>query len=178
MIELELEKTYLAKYLPEDIISHSSELISDIYVPEGAPHPILRLRHKGNAYCVTKKEPIANDDSTRQNEHTINLSQEEYEALAACSHKSFTKRRYAMEFDGHPAEVDIYLGDLAGLVVIDFEFATDEAMNAFTPPDICLADVSQDPLIAAGKLAGKAYEDIRSQLEAYNYHPLTLKETR
>ncbi len=172
MVELELEKTYLAKYLPHNLLTLRSEVISDVYIPATAEHAMLRLRHKGDTYCITKKVPVSGTDSSRQHEHTIDLSVQEYEALASCSAKKFVKRRYFTEFNGHSAEVDVYQEDLAGLVVIDFEFPSDEAMQQFSPPDICLADVTQDALIAGGKLAGKTYEDIRQELEAYKYQPL------
>jgi CYTH domain-containing protein len=175
MIELEREKTYLAAYLPDNLAMAKSELISDVYVPETAVHSVLRLRHKGDSYCITKKQPVEGTDSSRQNEHTIQLSKEEYEALAKCSSKSFTKRRYFYEIDGHEAEIDVYLEKLAGLVVIDFEFTNDEDLQNFQQPDIALADVTQDALIAGGMLAGRTYEDIRSGLEAYNYKPLEVK---
>jgi len=173
MTELELEKTYLAKYVPQDLESNPSELISDVYVPQEADHAVLRLRHKGDKYCITKKEPISGTDSSRQHEHTINLSQQEYEALASCSNKVLVKRRYVVELGGRSAEVDVFQGGLAGLVVIDFEFDTDKEMAAFSPPDICLADVTQDEVVAAGKLAGKTYQDIQPILETYNYTPLS-----
>lgn len=175
MTELELEKTYLATYLPEGLATLPFERISDVYVPETAEHAVVRLRHKGDTYCITKKIPVSGDDSSRQHEHTIILSREEYEALTTCSNKQFTKRRYNLELGGSQAELDVYEGDLAGLVVIDFEFATDEEMAAFSAPDICLVDVTQDALIAAGKLAGKTYEDIRPQLEAYGYESLSME---
>lgn len=175
MITLELEKTYLAKALPANLADCHSEIIQDVYVPQAADHPILRLRHRGQTYEITKKLPVDDADNTRQNEHTISLTSSEYDALAASSTKSLTKRRYYCKIEGHDAEVDVYQGSLAGLVVIDFEFKTDADMDIFTVPDICLADVSQDELIAAGKLAGKSYADIETQLQQYNYKPLFIK---
>lgn len=173
MTELEREKTYLAAYLPDDLDESTSEIIQDVYIPETVDHAVLRLRHRGDTYCITKKEPVEGNDSSRQNEHTIWLSKEEYEALAASSSKSFTKRRYYYQINGHRAEIDVYQEALAGLVVIDFEFTNDEDLENFSPPDIVLVDVTQDALIAGGKLAGKTYEDIRKELEVYNYKPLT-----
>lgn len=175
MIEIEREKTYLAKWIPGEIKGVRSEIIRDIYVPETVEHATLRLRAKGEKYEITKKEPVVEDDSTKQNEHTITLIKAEYDALAACSKKQFAKRRYYCKIGGYDAEVDVYLEDLEGLVVIDFEFTTDEQMALFKPPEVCLADVSQDALIAGGKLAGRTYEDLRPELEAYGYEPLKLK---
>ncbi|HYG84205.1 MAG TPA: hypothetical protein VD907_04950 [Verrucomicrobiae bacterium] len=177
MTELELELTYLAKYFPEDIATNPSEIVEDIYIPEDRDHASLRVRRKGSNYEITKKEPVDGTDSSRQNEHTIPLVEDEYLALARCSKKIAKKRRYYTEINGYKAEIDVFQDNLAGLVLIDFEFDSDAAMRQFTPPDICLADVSQEAFIAGGKLAGKTYQDIQAQLETYNYQPLFMERS-
>jgi CYTH domain-containing protein len=176
MVEIELERIYLAGVLPSELLQCRSEIISDVYVPDTAAHAILRLRHKGEAYEITKKTPIDGTDSSRQTEHTIQLTQAEYEALAACSAKSFVKRRFYCEIDGHKAEIDVYQEKLAGLIVIDFEFDSNEELDAFQKPDFCLADVSQDAVTAGGKLAGLRYEDIAGELQSkYGYERMMIK---
>lgn len=173
--ELEREKTYLARYIPSQINGARSELIHDIYIPE-IDHAVIRLRHRGEKFELTKKEPLTGDDSSRQNEHTIPLTQDEYNAFAAISKKELIKRRYYCTIYGHDAEVDIFEGALRGLVLIDFEFPSDEAMANFEPPECCLADVTQDIVSAAGRLAGKTYQDIASELATFHYQPLFLEQ--
>lgn len=174
MVELEREKTYLLKQFPEGMQEWPSKIIADTYIPADVDHAVLRLRQKGDEYEMTKKTPVSGTDSSRQNEHTIALSRAEYEALRGCSNKSFEKRRYYGKVDGHDAEVDVYLSTLGGLVVIDFEFTSDEALDSFQMPSICQTDVTQDELIAGGKLAGKSYNDIADGLAKYDYQPLFL----
>lgn len=70
--------------------------------------------------------------------------------------------------------MDVFTGELSGLVLIDFEFQSEEDKAAFTPPSCCLADVTQEDFIAGGQLAGKTYEDIRSDLARFNYSPLSI----
>lgn len=176
MVELELERTYLAAALPADIAQCRNELIQDVYVPETVDHALLRLRKRGNRHVITKKIPIDSKDSTRQREHTIPLSKDEYDALALCSKKRATKRRYYCSLAGHNAEVDVYQDELAGLVIIDFEFSNEADMDAFVPPPICLADVSQEAFAAGGKLAGRRYKDIEPLLQQYAYKPLILQK--
>jgi hypothetical protein len=65
---IELEKTFLARALPEGLKSCRSAEIVDIYVPHTAAHPVLRIRKIGGAYEITKKEPAAGTDSSRQSE--------------------------------------------------------------------------------------------------------------
>lgn len=54
-----------------------------------------------------------------------------------------------MQIDGSKAELDVFTGKLAGLVLIDFEFDSLDAKASFTPPDFILADVTQEDFIAA-----------------------------
>jgi len=177
MVKLEREKTYLAAYIPNDLADYPSQIISDVYIGVGqsGQPSTLRLRRKGDTYCMTKKIPVQGTDSSRQHEHTIELSQVEYEALAGCSDKILTKRRFVYPLAGQQAEIDVFEGRLTGLVVIDFEFTTDKALADFQAPDICLAELTQDAVIAGGQLAGKSYEDVHLALEAYGYKLLHMK---
>jgi len=174
--ELEREKTYLARYIPAQINGAQSEVIRDIYIPAEADHATIRLRRRGDKLELTKKEPVVGTDSSRQNEHTILLTQAEYNAFEPISNKELIKRRYYCTIYGHDAEIDIFQGKLAGLVMIDFEFPSDEAMASFEPLECCLADVTQDIVSAAGWLAGKSYQDIASQLADLGYQPLSLNQ--
>lgn len=178
MVELEREKTYLLKRLPEGLADCRYEVISDAYIPATQAHPVIRLRHRGDRYELTKKEPVDGTDSSRQTEHTIKLTSEEAAAFDTIEAKRFTKRRYYCTVAGRPAELDLYQEDLAGLAVIDFEFDNDKELDAFTMPDICLADVTQEEALAGGILAGKSYADVWPILQKYDYSPLSVKDVK
>lgn len=68
--------------------------------------------------------------------------------------------------------MDVFNGALRGLVLIDFEFESEQARDAFAPPACCLADVTQEPFIAGGNLAGRSLADIAGDLARYSYMPL------
>ena len=57
--ELELELTFLAKALPQDIKTVRPTRIVDVYIPDTPEHSHLRLRQKGDKYEITKKMPVA-----------------------------------------------------------------------------------------------------------------------
>lgn len=166
---IELENTYLAKRLPNDLHNYPSKEIIDVYIPAAAFHPVLRFRKNGDRYEMTKKEPVTAGDASRQEEQTINLSEEEFNALSTLEGKRVEKRRYLVPIDGRQAEVDVFMGKLAGLVLIDFEFETVEDKDEFAMPDICLADVTQEDFLAGGMLCGKSYADIEESLERFDY---------
>lgn len=168
MDSLELERTYLAKELPKEIDEADYVEIVDIYIPDGIDFANMRLRKKGDEYFMTKKT-VVSDDASEQVEQTIELSLREYEALSSCSNKRVEKRRYYAKIDGHNAEVDVFYGDLAGLVLVEFEFANAREKDEFVMPDGMLADVTPEEFIAGGMLAGKRYEEIEGELERFGY---------
>lgn len=170
--ELELEYTFLARELPAEIGKTAPKRLIDIYVPESANHPQLRLRQKGDLYQITKKAPAAKGDASTQIETTIQLNSDEFEALSGASQKRIIKDRYLVTINGFPAEVDVFRGQLEGLVLIDFEFTSEDERAKFTIPNVCLADVTQEEFIAGGLLAGKSYSDISHQLDRFNYKAL------
>lgn len=174
MVELELEKTFLLKRLPEGLRTCKFEVIRDSFIPVDAEHPVIRLRQRGKHYEITKKEPINAADATRQQEHTIKLTAREFEVLHTVPGQRFAKRRYYCKINGFAAEVDVFLEDLEGLALVDFEFTSEAEMERFVMPDICLADVSQEKTFAGGMLAGKTYADIKLMLDAYGYERLVM----
>lgn len=170
---LELELTYLAKTLPEGLADAKKKEILDIYVPGSIAHPTTRLRKSGDKYEITKKLTINNDHS-EHTEETISLTEAEFSDLATAPGKRVRKIRYYIEHGGRTAEVDVFQDDLAGLVVVDFEFDTREEKDSFTMPSFCLANVTQDEVIAGGMLSGKSYADIAPHLTKYGYTKLSL----
>lgn len=169
---IEYEKTYIVKYLPDGLEKCPSKKILDIYFPASARHPVLRLRKSGDKFEMTKKIRLAANDASRHEEHTIPLSQEEFIALSTVPGKHIHKIRYYYDYRGRTAEIDVFLEDLAGLVVVDVEFPSTDEKDVFAMPDFCLADVTQDELFAGGMLCGKKYDDLKDALNKYGYKKL------
>jgi len=172
MLEIELEKTYLVKEIPQGLFDCKFKEIFDIYVPKSYPHPTLRIRKKGDKYEITKKSPIKEGDSSEQHEHTISLTEEEFESFKMVAGKPVRKYRYYYNHQGVQAEFDVFKDDLEGLMLVDFEFKEVADKNNFDMPDFCLADVTQDEAFAGGMLCGKKYSDILPILKKYNYKKL------
>ena len=172
-VQIELELTYLAATMPEEVKGATPRRILDVMIPEGVAHPHLRLRQKGKKYEITKKQPVIDGDASKQTEITIPLEKVEFEALIPASQLRVVKDRYNVHIDGFPAEVDVFRGKLEGLVLIDFEFNTERAKADFRMPQVALADVTQEDFIAGGMLAGKSYDDISSDLARFNYKKLS-----
>ncbi len=168
----ELETTYLLKTVPDGLNFAPQKELLDIYLPSTAQHPILRIRKRGEKYEITKKEPVDNDDASRQLETTIGLTPEEYAELSKVSGRRIRKTRYYLEREGVTFEIDVFQDELKGLVLVDVEFQSLEEKEAFIMPDFCLRDITQEKFVAGGILAGKNYKDIESDLKRFSYEPI------
>lgn len=167
-MEIELEKTYLIKELP-DLSGCDFVEILDIYIPEEYDHPKLRIRKRGDIFEITKKFPIEDSDASEQREYTIKISKEEFEELSKIKGKRLRKIRYYYPVDGRTAEIDVFQDDLSGLILVEFEFNSKSNKDTFNIPSFCLADITNDDFIAGGILAGKKYLDVEPILNKYNY---------
>jgi CYTH domain-containing protein len=165
----ELELTYLLKELPKGFAGAKAKEMVDIYIPASSAHAILRVRKSGDQYEITKKVPASGTDSSRQIETTISLTPEEYAELAQIAGKRVYKTRYYFEENGTHFEIDVFKGELEGLVLVDVEFDSTDAQGRFEMPVWCLVDVTQEKFIAGGMLAGKKYADIETKLAALGY---------
>ena len=172
---IELERTFLIRYLPEGIGACRKMVVKDVYFPKDAFHPVLRLRMDGSRFMLTKKTPVKEGDSSVQREQTIELTKSEFDALSKLEGKVLEKVRYFYDYRDRTAEIDVFKGALECLVLVDFEFGSKEEKDAFKMPGFCLVDVTQEDFIAGGLLAGKKYEDIKASLEHLEYKKIVGK---
>lgn len=166
--QLEIEKTYLAKKLPEEVKTAKSKKIVDVYVPGNLAKPKIRLRQKGDEFAITKKVQTDPNDASVHVEYTIPITQEEFEGLAK-NGRSVEKIRYSFDYQDTTCEVDVFEGRLKGLILVDFEFDSQQKYDEFVMPEYCLVDVTQEDFIAGKNLAGKSYGDISPNLERLGY---------
>ncbi|MEA2004485.1 MAG: hypothetical protein U9O53_06050 [archaeon] len=171
---IELEKTYLVKYLPPGLSGCRSKEIIDNYIPESSVDPVIRLRNVGGKYEITKKEPVDENDPAHQIEQTIVLTETEFNEFSKLGGKMLHKIRYLYPCNGRTAEVDVFQGALSGLVVADFEFDDRAELDSFEMPDFCLDDVTDEVFIAGFRLSGMCYGDIGGKLARFGYKKLSV----
>ena len=164
---IELEKTYLLKNIPFDIDQYPYKELIDHYIPFDSEHPKLRLRKRWEFYEITKKTLIHEGDSSQQQEQTIELSKAEYQALADLPNKLIHKKRYYVPYKEIMLEIDVFQGDLDGLILMDVEFTDKKVMNGFEKPNFCLADVTQNSLFAGWMLCWKTFASLYSLIKQY-----------
>lgn len=172
----EWERTFLARLVPVEVRDVTPVRLLDVYIPvDSSVHPRLRLRRSDDTFSLTKKLPSRPGDASAHDEQTIPLSQEEFDCMAQVSDRRIHKERYTIELDGNHCDVDVFSGGLEGLVLMDFEFESEVAKNTFVPPEVCLAEVTQEDFIAGGLLAGRTIADIQPELDRFTYKSLEVQ---
>lgn len=108
---IEIEKRYLATYLPADLEMASSYYLEDIYLSFETSE-VLRLRRQDDVYMITKKSRLNLSDASTTHEYSIHLSLDEYRLLSQVSGRRVSKKRYAYMHNGRIYEIGIFDGDL------------------------------------------------------------------
>ena len=142
---MEIERKYLVNDLPADLNAYPHVEIEQGYL---CTSPTLRVRRMGDSFILTVKEHVAGASTAIQNrEEEFALTRDRYEHLKAkCDGNLVSKTRYRIPLsDGLTAELDIFHGAHQGLRLVEVEFPSVEAADAFTPPSWFGPDVSTDP---------------------------------
>ncbi len=172
--EIEIEKTYLAKFLPSGFKKFKSKKIIDIYLPQNSKHAKLRIRKSGDSYTVTKKNVLDKKTASIQLEESILITVEEFKELARLKSNIIKKTRYYYPYKSKIAEIDVFEGRLKGLVLIDFEFKNKKESNNFKIPNFCLADVTEEENIAGGVLCRHSLTSLKKVLNSFSYRKIIL----
>lgn len=164
---VERERRYLLQDLPEGLTRADPHLqITDNYIT-GTRLRLRKVReprtNKWTVKFTQKFAPDANDLSRTVITNTY-LNALEAETLSLFNSNEIRKNRYRFEFDGRQFAIDMFLGDLFGLVMAEVSFDTDEELDSYPKPPFALADVTNDPLFAGGSLCELTFSDVRQHI--------------
>jgi CYTH domain-containing protein len=164
---VERERRYLLQDLPEGISRASPHVqITDNYLT-GTRLRLRKVRDpQTNKWTVKLTQKFAPDakDFSRTIITNIYLNALEAELLAVFAANEIRKNRYPFEFEGRKFSVDMFLGDLFGLVLAEVSFETDEELDNFPRPPFAIADVTGSELFTGGKLCDLTFADIREEI--------------
>lgn len=164
---VERERRYLLQDLPEGLTRASPHLqITDNYIT-GTRLRIRKVREpQTNKWTVKFTQKFAPDreDYARTIITNIYLNALEAETLGMFDANEIRKNRYPFEFEGRKFSVDMFLGDLFGLVLAEVSFDTDEELDNYPKPPFAIADVTNNELFTGGKLCGSTFADIREAI--------------
>jgi len=164
---LERERRYLLQDLPEGLTRASPHLqITDNYIT-GTRLRLRKVRDpQTNKWTVKLTQKFAPDaeDFARTLITNIYLNALEAEIFGMFQENEIRKNRYPFEFEGQEFSVDMFLGDLFGLVLAEVSLETDEELDNFPKPLFAIADVTSSELFTGGKLCELAFTDIREEI--------------
>jgi len=166
--QVERERRYLLRDLPEGVTRADPHLqITDNYMT-GSRLRLRKVREpRTNKWTVkfTQKFAPNPDDFSRTIITNTYLNALEAEVLSTVFNSNeIRKNRYPFEFEGRKFSVDMFLGDLFGLVLAEVSFETDEELDQFPKPSFALADVTNEELFTGGRLCGMTFSEIRTEI--------------
>lgn len=138
MKPIEIERKYLIRRLPENLSQYQCKKIAQGYI---CTNPVVRIRKSDDEYYLTYK----GKGLMAREEYNLPLTQEGYEhMLPKIDGRLIEKSRYLIPLDGKlTAELDIFEGDLAPLIIVEVEFDSLDAANSFIPPEWFGEDVTE-----------------------------------
>jgi CYTH domain-containing protein len=165
---VERERRFLLNDLPEGLTRTDPHMqITDNYIT-GTRLRIRKVRDpRTNKWTVKFTQKFAPDPKDLS--HTIitntYLTALEADTLSVFEANEIRKNRYYLDFGGRRFSVDMFLGDLLGLVLAETSFETDDEMKRLQTPSFALADVTNNEIFTGGRLCQLTFDDIRREAQ-------------
>ena len=139
MKNMEIERKFIPKYLPEEIKDATCHEIEQAYLNT---FPVIRIRKSDDDYYLTYK----GGGKMVHEEYNLPLNKEAYyHLLEKADGNIITKKRFEIPLnDGLIAELDIFEGKFEGLLLVEVEFESEDAANSFIAPEWFGEDVTSD----------------------------------
>lgn len=148
MKQVEIERKFLIRHLPEPFVYLDALKISQGYV---SVSPLVRIRQANLHYFLTCKTK----GLLSREEFEISITEHEFKHLETkLDYPLLQKTRYVLEGDANlKYELDIFEGPLAGLRLVEVEFASEEEALSFIPPQWFGNEVTYDSRFHNSSLA-------------------------
>jgi CYTH domain-containing protein len=149
---VEIERKFLLPAPPDDLDRHPSTAIEQGYLAVHPDGTEVRVRRRGGAATLTVKS----GGGKVRAEEELALADADFERLWPLTEgRRIEKVRHVIptERDGVEIELDVYTGDLAGLVVAEIEFPGEDEADAFAAPEWLGREVTGDGRFKNQRLA-------------------------
>ena len=157
---MEIERKFTVSAVPADLEQYVCKELEQGYL---CTHPVVRVRKSvknGEAsYILCYKSKLGleqKEDATAQvcREEELPLTKEAYEKLLSkVDGRVITKARYLIPYESYTIELDVFAGELVGLVFAEVEFSDEDAAASFVAPAWFDKDVTFDDRFKNNKLA-------------------------
>jgi len=157
---MEIERKFTVSAVPADLLQYTCKELEQGYL---CSNPVVRVRKSvknGEAsYILCYKSKLGlekKSDATAQvcREEEMPLTKEAYEKLLSkVDGRVITKKRYLIPYNKYTIELDVFEGELKGLVFAEVEFPDETEAAEFVAPEWFSEDVTFDDRYKNGKLA-------------------------
>lgn len=165
---LKRSRRFLLQDLPEGLTRASPHLqITDNYLTGTR----LRLRKERdpqtNKWTVAFTQEYAPNpaDLSRNLITRTYLTAHEYEMLSIFEANEIRKNRYQFEYAQRIFIVDMFIGELLGLVLAEVSFEDDEELENFEAPPFALAEVTNNETFSGSSLCFLNFDHIRAEVK-------------
>jgi CYTH domain-containing protein len=149
MTGTEIERTYIVERVPDDLDWLDERPLRQGYLALDGDTEV-RVREDAGAWRLT----IKHGGGLRRVEEDIEIDARRGQALWALTEgRRVRKRRRRLAHGDAVLEVDVFEGELEGLVVAEVEFADEAAAHAFAPPAWFGREVTADAAYSNRALA-------------------------
>jgi CYTH domain-containing protein len=146
----EIERKFVLRERPPWLDDHPSAGIEQGYLAIVEGETEVRVRKKDGDAVLTVKQ----GSGEVRGEEEVDLSEEQFSSLWPLTDgRRVAKRRYQVPHDELTIEVDVFEGALRGMLLGEVEFDSEEASEAFDPPDWLGDEVTGDSRYANESLA-------------------------
>lgn len=157
---MEIERKFTVSVVPTDLEQYACKELEQGYL---CTHPVVRVRKavkNGEAsYILCYKSKLGlekKEDATAQvcREEEMSLTKEAYETLLSkVDGRLITKKRYLIPYESYTIELDVFAGELTGLVFAEVEFPDERLAAEFVAPAWFAEDVTFDDRFKNNRLA-------------------------
>jgi adenylate cyclase len=159
---LEIERKFLIRELPETLAGLEGEQIFQGYLAVDSNHTVVRLRQRGDKYYLTVKGA----GKISRKEWEAEIPEDQFKLFwPATDGRRLEKTRYEIPGEGVIVELDIFSGNLQGLVTAEVEFDSEEEAEKFVPPEWLTEEVTEDDRFKNNNLINLNPEQLKEILE-------------
>lgn len=131
---MEIERKFLIASLPENLVEYPVWLLEQAYL---CREPVVRVRREERGEDKEFVLTYKSQGLMVREEYNLPLNEESYTHLKGkADGRVITKKRYRIPIEnGLTIELDVFEGELAGLVLAEVEFPDEEMANGWQPPE-------------------------------------------
>lgn len=163
---VEYERCFLLREIPADLGGDFFR-ITDVYII-GTRIRLRRMERPDGEFVIGKLGQKYQGEGQTEYERmmtSIYLNEGEYAVFADMAGETIVKRRYPYPFKGQKYSVDVFEGDLAGLVLCDVEGETLAQIREVKTLSFAVKEVTEDEFFSGGNLAKMGREAFEAWLE-------------